>query len=70
MSILSEKEVATLKTMSLYWQEVLGRSEEECPKRGYILSCELRQATEEIGSEKTLRIINEYVKGLSDKEPT
>jgi len=67
MSILNKVELGTLKGMAVYWREAFGRDD---AARERIMGAELGQVIYLLGAEKVLRIINEYVKDLSDKEPT
>lgn len=67
MSILNEVELGTLKGMAIYWREVF-RRQEGAAERKRITNSELTDVIELFGAEVVLRIINEYVKDLSDKE--
>lgn len=59
MSILNEAELGTLKGMAVYWREVSNRDNLE--ERRRIAHCELDQVALQIGPEKVLRVIAEYV---------
>ena len=67
-NILNEVELGTLKGMAVYWREVFGRDDVDERKR--ITNSELTDVVKLFGAEKVLRIINEYVKDLSDRETT
>lgn len=65
--ILTKLELGTLKGMAVYWRGVFER--DDLDERQRIAISELTDVIDLFGAEIVLRMINEYVKDLSDKEP-